>query len=230
MAVINTQFLVIQATEKFRTLALPAGTDRTRYQTFLSGICQAIGSALSQWQAQARLEGVRINGPIATGGKLVGPALESLILQGAPAGWDVYARAVAAGVHNQFRALEREVSVPGLPWYPQFAAWPGPVAPPMPNVPTPFIGIAANAERHLKEATLGGAIYDKLPNPKPACANEVAKAVASGIEKAVLLWFGTIMVKNVLGKGPVPSFAPPYVPVGPVVMGDNISAPGHLAG
>jgi hypothetical protein len=31
-----------------------------------------------------------------------------------------------------------------------------------------------------------------------------------------------------MGKGPIPSFAPPYVPVGPVVMGDNISAPGHV--
>ena len=25
----------------------------------------------------------------------------------------------------------------------------------------------------------------------------------------------------------LPRFAPPYVPVGPVVMGDNIQAPGH---
>ena len=34
--------------------------------------------------------------------------------------------------------------------------------------------------------------------------------------------------QRVLGKGPVPSFAPPYVPVGPVVGGDNIAVPGHL--
>ena len=26
---------------------------------------------------------------------------------------------------------------------------------------------------------------------------------------------------------PPPTFAPPYVPVGPVVMGDNIATPGH---
>jgi hypothetical protein len=32
----------------------------------------------------------------------------------------------------------------------------------------------------------------------------------------------------VLGKGPIPTFAPPFVPVGPVVMGDNIAVPGHL--
>jgi hypothetical protein len=31
-----------------------------------------------------------------------------------------------------------------------------------------------------------------------------------------------------MGSGPVPTYAPPYVPVGPVVMGDNIATPGHL--
>jgi hypothetical protein len=35
------------------------------------------------------------------------------------------------------------------------------------------------------------------------------------------------MVTLLMGKGPVPSFAPPFVPVGPVVAGDNISQPGH---
>lgn len=30
-------------------------------------------------------------------------------------------------------------------------------------------------------------------------------------------------------KPPTPSFAPPYVPVGPVVMGDNIATPGAMA-
>ena len=30
------------------------------------------------------------------------------------------------------------------------------------------------------------------------------------------------------GKGPIPTFAPPFVPVGPVVAGDNIGTPGHV--
>ena len=35
-------------------------------------------------------------------------------------------------------------------------------------------------------------------------------------------------ITGLMGKGPVPTYAPPYVPVGPVAMGDNISAPGRL--
>jgi hypothetical protein len=34
------------------------------------------------------------------------------------------------------------------------------------------------------------------------------------------------MVTNVLGTGPVPTFAPPYVPVGPVVGGVANMTPG----
>jgi hypothetical protein len=34
------------------------------------------------------------------------------------------------------------------------------------------------------------------------------------------------MVTNVLGTGPVPTFAPPYVPVGPVVGGVGNMTPG----
>ncbi len=40
----------------------------------------------------------------------------------------------------------------------------------------------------------------------------------------------TALVTNVQGTGPVPSFAPPYIPVGPVVGGLANSPPGFLLG
>ena len=45
---------------------------------------------------------------------------------------------------------------------------------------------------------------------------------------AFMMWLPMQMVMLVLGRGPIPTFAPPYVPVGPVVAGSVISAPGHL--
>ena len=33
-----------------------------------------------------------------------------------------------------------------------------------------------------------------------------------------------------MGRGPVPTFAPPYVPVGPVISGDNLSMGSVFAG
>ena len=54
------------------------------------------------------------------------------------------------------------------------------------------------------------------------------KAIATVLSLAFLMWLPMQQVMLVMGKGPIPTFAPPFVPVGPVVGGDNIAAPGHL--
>jgi hypothetical protein len=229
MPAISQQMITEMARQRFQQMSLPQGTDRTRFTTYIVSMCGAIAQALDTWRRAAYLEGVRINAVSAMGGKLRSVALDPLIMQRAPAGWDVYNRAIAAGVHNQFHSFANEVSVPGLPWYPAFAAFPGPMAPPMPNVPTPLMTIAAVASRHLKEGTITDMIYNKMPTPKPACGKEVAIAIANGIEKAAFAWLPSQQVALVMGKGPIPTFAPPYVPVGPVLMGDIIPTPGHIA-
>ena len=53
-------------------------------------------------------------------------------------------------------------------------------------------------------------------------------AIATVLALAFLMWLPQQQVMLVLGKGPIPTFAPPFVPVGPVVGGDNIAIPGHL--
>ena len=40
------------------------------------------------------------------------------------------------------------------------------------------------------------------------------------------IWKASTMISNVMGTGPVPTFAPPFVPVGPVVGGFLVPAPG----
>ena len=46
--------------------------------------------------------------------------------------------------------------------------------------------------------------------------------------RCLRMWLPQQMVVKVLGKGPVPTYKPPYVPVGPVVGGEVIEAPGCL--
>ena len=53
-------------------------------------------------------------------------------------------------------------------------------------------------------------------------------AIATVLALAFTTWLPMQQIMLVLGKGPIPTFAPPFVPVGPVIGGDNISAPGHL--
>ena len=122
--------------------------------------------------------------------------------------------------------FQRSFKVPGLPWYPSFAAFPGPMAPPTPNVPTPLVACTHDAGR-VSAPTLKDAMGRRL-HTTDADATHFFDAVATGFSMAVTQWLPAQPVTNVLGKGPVPTFAPPYVPVGPVVMGDNIATPGHL--
>ena len=67
--------------------------------------------------------------------------------------------------------------------------------------------------------------------PLSVIALDVAafEAIGTVIALAFLMWLPQQQVMLVMGKGPVPTYAPPYVPVGPVIGGDNIAAPGHLA-
>ena len=120
--------------------------------------------------------------------------------------------------------------VPGLPWYPAFAAFPGPMAPPMPNIPMPLLMCPSAMMAEMTVASkLKKAMVDNYGDKKALHHEELFDAIATGLTVAFLLWVLSQQIMNVLGKGPIPTFAPPYIPVGPVIGGDNIAVPGHLA-
>jgi hypothetical protein len=79
----------------------------------------------------------------------------------------------------------------------------------------------------ISASTLKSKIQAKV-GKTTALGGEIADALAVAFSQVFAMWVTSQMITNVLGKGPVPTFAPPYVPVGPVVGGDNISTPGHL--
>jgi len=181
------------------------------------------------FQASARLSGVHINGPVAVGGRLTGPSIAPLITAtvagaGAPAEVAV-AFSQAAG--KAWKRWVRTVRVPGLPWYPSFAAVPGPMAPPTPNVPSPLIMLAPGASIDAGKVTSSIMMSLGDLGNEPG-AQEAASSFGTTLSVSFTIWLLSKQVMNVLGKGPVPSFAPPYIPVGPVVNGDIISAPGII--
>lgn len=212
------------------------------YKDIHDGCLDAIAFAHQQWKLQAKFKDLKIMAVSAIGapGCLDGPELESLI-KNAPmvASWSdgkaKHRDAVAKGVSKCFKDWQSMVTVPGLPWYPAFAAFPGPMAPPMPNVPTPLVAcpsaqMAAMATPMTMKSEMDSALDGGLKNEDPTKQYEALHdAIATVVSAAFMLWLPAQQVIGVMGKGPVPSFAPPYVPVGPVVAGDNIPTPGHLA-
>jgi len=67
-----------------------------------------------------------------------------------------------------------------------------------------------------------------LADPKALHASDLFDAIAKAFNTIFQVFKASTMVQNVLGMGPIPTFAPPFVPVGPVVMGSVIPTPGVL--
>lgn len=181
------------------------------------------------FQTTAYMTGVIINGPIAQGGRLIGPSIRPHVFNqvlGAGASQQV-ALAFGNAAGRAWRRWVSRVSIPGLPLYPSFAAWPGPMAPPMPNIPVPLLAIAPGAmiDGGTVTAFIVGSLREMANEPG---AEEAASSFGTSLSTSFLTWIAGRILRNLLGKGPVPSFAPPYVPVGPVVMGDVLPVPGIL--
>jgi hypothetical protein len=192
------------------------------------------------WKLQAKFQNLQVMAVSAIGspGCLTGPALDGLIKQ-APqcAAWSgnmaKHRDAVATGVGKCFKNWQDNVTIPGLPLYPAFAAFPGPMAPPMPNVPVPLIAclsgqlpmiILPDQMRTEMGNALDGGMKQKDPTKQyDALYGAIALVLAIGFA----MWLASQQLMLTLGKGPIPTFAP-FVPVGPVVGGDNIAIPGHV--
>jgi len=195
---------------------------------FIEGICGAICSAWSQWQSAATLVGVIINGPTASIGQVVGPPLTPLIMASAPKETPQelkYSTAIAQAVGNGWLSYTATIKVPGMPWYPAFAAFPGPMAPPTPNIPMPVIALT-QVTASISQAALKGQMIAALADPKAFHHKELFDSIAHAFEKCFQIWQGATQVTNVLGTGPIPTFAPPFIPVGPVVGGVGTMPPG----
>jgi hypothetical protein len=186
-----------------------------------NGLCDAVAAAWVTWQISATIVGVRVNAVTAIGGQLVGPPLGPLI---ASNGARVDAEAAAAlgnALGASMSAFQAGFSIQGLPLFPSFAAVPSPQAPPTPSIPMPLITAATNIG-----AFAGASDRIRLKDPRKQRA---AAAVAGAVDNALPIWLGGAQF-SLLGFGPVPTFAPPYSPVGPVVGGVANSLPGGIIG
>ena len=202
-----------------------------QFTAYIDGICSAICSAWGQWQSMATMVGVLVNGPTASVGQVVGPPLTPLIMASGPKATPQelkYTNAIANTIGTAWLSYTATIKVPGLPWYPAFAAFPSPVAPPMPNIPAPVIALTqvtvSVSKMMLKNQMIGG-----LGDPKAMHHKELFDCIADAFEKCFQIWQTSTMVTNVLGTGPVPTFAPPFVPAGPVLGGVGTMTPGGFA-
>lgn len=116
-------------------------------------------------------------------------------------------------------------SISSCPAFPSFAAFPGPQAPPTSAQPIPLT--MASFERDMLEAdTLEAQILSRLGEYREdPDAQRVVAEFAQWFDECFTSSVAASRITNLMGQGPVPTFAPPEVPSGPVVDGKVIASP-----
>lgn len=130
-------------------------------------------------------------------------------------------REVAEGWQRAFEEAwmkwAENVTIPGLPFYPAFAAFAGEKAPAMENVPFPLVTLTSTQLNAMTPTSLGDRIDDEIGGsggPVRATAiGEFSTAIGTGFGQ----FLASTMVVHVLGKGAVPTYDPTAVP--PVTEG-----------
>lgn len=196
---------------------------------YVEGIMGAISDAIDKWMKMTSIAGMLINGPVGQilPGGVAGPPLMPFILASAPMTTPQeikYSQAIATTVSQQWQLWQ--TALMGTLMYPAFAAFPGPMAPPTPNVPVPLITLTSAGEAGLSPGALKGLMTANFADPGAQHAVDLFDAVAQAVNTCFQAFKAATLVQNVLGTGPIPTFAPPFVPVGPVVAGTAIPTPG----
>lgn len=203
----------------------------TEYADFIDGVTGALCDAVDQWMKMVMIAGAMINGPacMVLPGNFTPVPILPFFMAKAPLDTPQKLRfSNAIGQAFDMGWSVWSMGLMGTLMYPAFAAFPGPMAPPTPNVPMPLIAFASPGEAMLSPSTLSAQMMGLLGDPTAAFAKELFDAISQGWSPVFMAWRASTMVQNVLGMGPIPTFVPPFVPVGPVVAGTVIPKPGVL--
>lgn len=223
-----------------------AMTNTAFYKSFIYTMIQACEAAFNQWRPTLHFEPskVKIMGPTIIGQSkcLAATAKFKQLFDAFPAHasnasfkhYNKWKDAVGKGIEKCLNDYIDKVMLPGLPWYPAFAAFPAPFAPPMPNTPWPLIACPSlGVSSILVPKKLQDAMIDSLDNECKQNSNDefyktVFEAIANAAALGFSIWLASQMVTNVLGQGSVPSYVPPLVgPIpGPVINGTILPSPG----
>jgi len=192
------------ARERFNDFALrsPKRVRLARYGQFIDGICGAICSAWSRWQGQAALSGVCVEGTVASGGKVLGPAWAPLILERAPAGspWArQHSQVVAQTLSHAWSAYLASMWTPSLEWYPSLAEGTAerlPVA----NQPVPLAALGQVAAG-LDKMSLVSRMAMALGRPLEGLEAEMYECVAEAFVQCFRRWHAATRVTDVMAAG-----------------------------
>ncbi|MFO0748734.1 MAG: hypothetical protein U1F43_24185 [Myxococcota bacterium] len=191
------------------------------FDKFMNDALDKTGMAIDMWRVQAKLKDLKVMAVCAIGtpGCVDGPKLKDTVPYstwiGTKDNEKKWIKCIVDTMTDSWDKWASKVMVPGLPWYPAFAAYPGPSAAPVPNIPMPLMmcpspmmtEIAVYTK--LKDALCGnhdGGLKDK---DKDKQFEAFYESFAFALSLNFLVWLLAQQIMMVMGKGPVPTFAAP---------------------
>jgi hypothetical protein len=206
-------------------------------EEFIDEISKGICTTWGNWQKAAMFSAGIINAVACqiTPGSLTSTApmnsamiIGNTSVSGKPANFALFVKAVATAIEISWMAWQLGYMAT-IMFPPTFAAFPGPTHPPTPNIPIPLVAGSSAGDAMMKKSPLSGLMLANLSGVTPDALTQILfDNIAEGFCTVFDLWKATTMITGVMGTGPVPSFAPPFAPVGPVVAGSIIPKPGVL--
>jgi len=242
----------------------------SKYDDFMNHTTTQLCDVWDKWQKSATITNVVVNGPVATGGQLVGPPMLPMLMAKVPLQRMMakYYTVATTVLSTAWMAFQSSVKIPALPLYPQLAMFPGPSVPPFANTVQVPVGQLAHMPNFLskyvtqkamvsmldhKEAEykeriqralgnakskvmgrmpslpgVNGTWLDTPPMPTGPFAGELFDSISHAFENCFNQWKSSTLVSKLMVTGPVPSFAPPATPAGPIVGGLANMIPGGL--
>lgn len=196
-------------------------TASAKWSAWVTGAKKSVRTVLPQWVQMASLTGGVVNGARVTEGALTSPNILPLLnvgmkTAGAP---DKIANGFMGPVSEAWTFWAANIRVPGLPWYPSFEMFPGPVAPPTPSPATPLkalIHVTAPLTPSVLALTIRTRLGNEASSPEAVAAiNDFCNWFYSGFNS----WLSAATIREVMGTGRIPHFAAPVVNSGPVIGG-----------
>ncbi|WP_455392281.1 hypothetical protein [[Eubacterium] cellulosolvens] len=206
-------------------------------EEFVDEMCKGICMSWGNWQKAAMFSTGIINAVTCqiTPGSLTSPPLmgaAAIIANtntaGKPANFALFVKAIATAIDTAWNAWQAGYMAT-IMFPPTFSAFPGPTHPPTPNIPIPLVAGSSAGDAMMKKTQLSGLMLANLSGVTPDKLTQIlfdtfAEAFCTVFET----WKASTMISGVMGTGPIPTFAPPFVPAGPVVAGSIIPKPGVL--
>lgn len=204
---------------------------------------EAFKKAVNSWAEHSQVTGGTVNGPNAhiTPGSLtsIRPFESAFVPAMASARVDMQVvQPLARELGGAWKSWAEgfQIQLPGA--FPTLAAFPGPQAPPTPGQGVfPLRQGSSAGEARLRASMLSSHLTGTLSRQRVEDRRELVAAMeelARWVEKQFREWTSQAHLQGhrLQATGPVPTFAPPYVPVGPVVNGRLLpaGAPGVIGG